>query len=316
MDSTCDAAEHFSENEKLLYELLRTHPPCSAELLRHEVLQHLSSMCEHSPISLGSLEVVGKSHDDQYLRPPIHGERSCVRGSSCMCNFVAKVRYGADTDMAFVGVEFLRPLDAQTWKRSGSYPPVHGRCLLCTRYMVTFLYTMARCNPRFGIGPVREQLVNEGGEALIAHTTPVEPKSEVSTVAVASKQSRSRRRPKTSNASLVSVDAGEGCEDASGFFAVPVPMFASAVSVEDGYHLSKLLFFDEEFMNTTLMRDTPLGNLAFRPFVRFCSTDYKYTRDEDGRSRIVQCGMSCWTHLNGSAPSDSVRPGAPSVHAQ
>ena len=313
LPKTQEKSEHFSDNEKLLRQLLSVHPPCSTELLRHEVLQVLSSMSERSPVRLDSLEVVGKSYEDSYLRPPLRGERQCVRGNNCMCNFLAKVRYGADTDMAFVGAEFLRPSEAQTWKRSGSFPLTQGRCVLCIRYVVTFLYTMARCNPRFEMNQQSESMdetsIQQDG-SLVGGTS-IQSIQDDSPAAVVEKPTRSRRRQKTCTVSLVSVDAGEGCDDASKFFASSVPMFVNSVNVEDGYHQSKLLFFEEEFMNTTLMRNSPIGNIAFRPFVRFCSTDYEYKRDDDGRPRIVQCGMSCWKYLNCSAPSDLVRPGAP-----
>ena len=39
----------------------------------------------------------------------MQGERECVCGDTCLCTVMAKVRHGADTDMAFVGVEFLLP---------------------------------------------------------------------------------------------------------------------------------------------------------------------------------------------------------------
>ena len=291
-----ECTEHVSDNEKLLHQLLSAHPPLSADLLRHDVLQLFCSMSERRSIELGDLELVGKSYEDQYLRAPLPGERSCMRGSNCMCNFIAKVRYGAASDLAFVGVEFLRPSDSQIWLRTGTLPSTIGRCVLCNRYLVTFLYTMARCNPRVSIAP---------------RGTDVSADTNAPTTVVQKPSVRARRRHKTCHTSAIAVDVGDGCDDSSGWYTALLPEYVNAVNVADGYHQSKTLFYEEELMNATLMRDTSMGNMVFRPFVRFCSSDYTYTRDHDGRCRIVQCGMSCWQHLNDSAHSDLVQPGAP-----
>jgi hypothetical protein len=51
-----------------------------------------------------------------------------------------------------------------------------------------------------------------------------------------------------------------------------------------------MLFVDSEFANSQAARKERLGALMFRPFVRFCSTDYVYRSDEDGL-RIVQINV-------------------------
>ena len=288
--------EHFSPNEHLLRELVSVHPPCSMEMLRSEVLQLLASMTERKAVEMQSLPVVGKSYDDAYLRPPFEGERACVQGSSCMCNFLPKVRHGIETPLAFIGVEYMNPTDLEEWKSSGKLPTTHGRCLLCIRYVVTLLYTMARCNPRF-------QLCTE-------NTTVPAAGLSASQVSDQAPVPRPRRRTKQNHASLIEIDEGEGVGSMRKIFD-PMPTFTNAVNCVDGYSSDKVLFFEEEYANTRLMRETPMSNLAFRPFVRFCSTDYKFFTDVSGRPRIVQCGMASQRHLNSSAPSALVRMGAP-----
>jgi len=289
--------EHFSENEHLLRELIASHPPCSMQMLRSDVLQLLASMSERRVIEIQNLPVVGKSHDDAYLRPPLDGERECVRGSECLCNFLAKVRHGGGTSLAFVGVEFMTPAEKEQWEASGQHPKSHGRCLLCIRYLTTLLYTMARCDPRF-----RMHRPEANQESDTFGKTRDEPEE--------GQISRTRRRSKQQQGALLQVDTGEGTSSMHELFDA-VPAFTNSVNCDDGYVANKVLFFDEEFVNSAMLRETSMSSFAFRPLVRFCSTDYKFTEDANGRPRIVQCGMGCKRHLNCLAPSNMARSEAP-----
>ena len=62
---------------------------------------------------------------------------------------MARWRYGDDTDMAFIGTEFLLPSQAAEFKKSGKLPHTNGKCLVCSRYVTTYIYRCARADPTF-----------------------------------------------------------------------------------------------------------------------------------------------------------------------
>ena len=99
----------------------------------------MGDLVEKAAIPTRELEVVPKSHDDAYLRPPdlSLGERPCCLGERCICVWMARWRYGDDTDLAFVGTEFLLPSQRAAFERDGgsALPPTPGKCLVCSRYM-------------------------------------------------------------------------------------------------------------------------------------------------------------------------------------
>ena len=68
------------------------------------------------------------------------------------------------------------------------------------------------------------------------------------------------------------------------------PHAAAVVDCKHGYKRSVLLFCDERFVNTCAGRG-PAAALAWRPVVRFKSTDYRYELDDGGTPRVVQVGM-------------------------
>lgn len=84
-------------------------------------------------------------------RPPnlTIGERPCCFGDRCICVWLARWRYGDDTDMAYMGTEFLLPTQAFEFKKSGKLPPTNGKCLVCSRYVTTYIYRCARADPTF-----------------------------------------------------------------------------------------------------------------------------------------------------------------------
>lgn len=70
---------------------------------------------------------VSKKYEDSFLRQAIHaGERSCVRGEHCECNFI-------DPTLPFVGVEFVLPWESTQSKRN-------GLCLPCLRAATQLLF--------------------------------------------------------------------------------------------------------------------------------------------------------------------------------
>ena len=99
----------------------------------------MGDLIEKAAIPTRELEVVPKSHDDAHLRPPDPslGERPCCLGERCICVWMARWRYGDDTDLAFVGTEFLLPSQRAAFERDGAsaLPPTPGKCLVCSRYM-------------------------------------------------------------------------------------------------------------------------------------------------------------------------------------
>jgi hypothetical protein len=78
------------------------------------------------------------------------------------------------------------------------------------------------------------------------------------------------------------------------------PLHCSRAACPDGYQRHSLLFVDEDFTASRAQRETRLGALQFRPFVRFCSTHYRYAPDgPGGRHRIVQVGIGVDDALDG-----------------
>jgi hypothetical protein len=97
------------------------------------------------------LEVVSKQHDDNFLRPAKagSGERPCINGDKCLAQWLATFRYGEDSDYHFTCREFLLPSQLQRFESSGSLPKQNGKCLLCTRYWHSYVFTLARTSPSF-----------------------------------------------------------------------------------------------------------------------------------------------------------------------
>lgn len=63
--------------------------------------------------------------------------------------WLARWRYGDDTNLAFIGTEFLLPSQHKKFQETSALPPTPGKCLVCSRYMHTFLYRCARSDPTF-----------------------------------------------------------------------------------------------------------------------------------------------------------------------
>lgn len=150
-DAGIDADEAYGSQEHALSTYLKLHPVLSLESTSYQTLQLVANLVGETSIPTKELEIVPKTHDDCYLRPPNVdiGERPCCLGDRCMCVWLARWRYGNETDYAFVGTEFLTPLQAAEFKRSGKLPHTKGKCLVCSRYVTTYIYRCARADPTF-----------------------------------------------------------------------------------------------------------------------------------------------------------------------
>ena len=202
------------------------------------------------------LPVVPKSHDDLFLQPAKEdiGERPCVNGERCLGNFIAQLRYGTETDKAFMCKEFLLPEQHAKFLAGEGLPQRKGKCLLCSRYFQSYVYLLARTDAAFKVG-----------QSPLGMQVFCNPVTHVPT-------------PKV------------GEEENLQYAAAELPTSACVVSAKDGYKPSATLFVDEDWMALRSARESNMGQLLFKPCVRFCSTHYKYVKDEHGL-RIVQVGI-------------------------
>ena len=87
------------------------------------------------------------------------------------------------------------------------------------------------------------------------------------------------------------------------------------MSAKDGYKPEATLFVDEDWAALRSSREGRLGNLMWKPTVKFCSTHYEYVKDADGL-RIVQVGIGADNDAHGlhfqqpAAPTVAVSPAA------
>lgn len=230
--------------------------PClHREATSQRTLQLVAGMFEKATMTADNVVCIPKSYDDQFLAPPREniGERECVNGKRCLAQFIAQVRYGPETDLAFTCKEFLLPDQRQTFLKGGGLPLRRGKCLLCSRYFISYCYILARTDSSFKIGESAIQ-----PQAFCNPVTELPPcKSE---------------------------------EESNVREALRIPTHACSVNAKDGYKPSATLFVDEDWAKLRSCRESNLGKLLFRPTVKFCSTHYKYIRDGDGL-RIVQVGI-------------------------
>tara|TARA_B100001115_G_scaffold182622_1_gene179345 strand:+ start:113 stop:799 length:687 start_codon:yes stop_codon:yes gene_type:complete len=202
-----------------------------------------------------------------YARSPPNdtiGERPCINGERCLAKFIAQVRYGGDTDKAFVCKEFLLPDQHSAFLAGKGLPQRRGKCLLCTRYFQTYIYVLARTDPNFRVGE-----------------TPIGTQVFCNAVAMP--------KPKSADEAELQEASKE------------VPTHCSAVSTTDGYLPSAMLFVDEEFVSHRCAREDRIAAMTWRPCVRFCSSHYKYVKDRDGL-RIVQVGIGVDSHTGSHFP--------------
>jgi len=146
-----DIDELYDENEKALSSFVRLHPMLSLDATSERILSKVALMIDDISIDVKEVEVVGKSHDDVFLRPakPELGERACCNDEKCICRWSAIFRHGEESPNAFVCREYLLPSQEALFQESGELPKTNGKCLLCTRYYTSYIYTLARNSPSF-----------------------------------------------------------------------------------------------------------------------------------------------------------------------
>ena len=221
--------------------------PDRSEATSHRTLQLVAGMFEKASIQSSHLPVVGKKHDDLYLQAANEsiGERPCINGDRCLANFIAKMRYGLNTEYAFTCKEFLLPEARRNFLEGKGLPTRKGKCLLCCRYFTNYCYIVARSDPAFVVGqsPLGLQLFCNPVTNL-----PNPPASASCPTTTA--------KPKPGD----EADLQEA--------AKTLPTHASIVSAKDGYKPEAMLYVDEDWAALRSARESNLGKLMFRPAVR------------------------------------------------
>ena len=126
-------------------------PHRSLDATSTRMLSNVSDLLGETAISSRDLEVVSKTHDDRYLRPANKEteERSCASADRCICKWIAVFRHGEESDNAFVCREYLLPSQEKAFLDNGDLPRTPQKCLLCSRYFTSYIYTLAKNSPSF-----------------------------------------------------------------------------------------------------------------------------------------------------------------------
>lgn len=301
--------EAYSKDERALNDFLRLHPmlrqanlpsnpgvtagplplvtsdpspvtvsfPPSLEATSQRTLELVSGMFERAVMSADNVVCIPKSYDDQFLSPAFQniGERSCVNEKRCLAQFIAQIRYGSETEMAFTCKEFLLPAQRERFLAGNGLPHRRGKCLLCSRYFINYCYILARTDSSFKIGE-----------------SSIQPQSFCNPV--------------------TNLPPSKSEEESNVRDAMRIPTHACSVNAKDGYKPSATLFVDEDWAKLRSCREGQMSKLLFRPTVRFCSTHYKYVKDAEG-VRIVQVGIG--VDDQNDSPSFFGRPSVPEVAA-
>ena len=267
-EATIGDDELHTEDETALNNFLNLHPMLSLGATSQHTLKVVSSAFENYSATAPELPVVSKLYDDAMLRPPNKriGERACACGDRCIAKFLAELRHGKDSELAFVCTEFLLPSEQEAFVNNGTLPPRPKKCLLCTRYFTNYLYFQARSDPTF-----RMSLCNVDVQSF---ANKIE--------------------------SPASAEGAEGAEATEATDPIDYaeltrvqrqgPASVSKVLTKDGYKPCASLFVDEEFVAKQAGRDNSLVTFMFRPIVRFSSNHYKFEMTEDG-PRCLQVGI-------------------------
>ena len=147
-------AKHTCTHTHMHFLHTHPHPPKpvrSLDATSERTLSMAASLVDKYALPTRELETVSKTHDDLFFRRANTevGERPCVNGEKCICRWLAIFRYGEETDAAFVGREFLLPSQLDDFQQSGRLPKAQAKCLMCTRYFTSYVYTLARNSPSF-----------------------------------------------------------------------------------------------------------------------------------------------------------------------
>ena len=212
---------------------LRHREACS-----RTTMQLVSDVFNRASIRVPDIPIIGKAFDDSYLRPPNLqiGERACISGDRCICSYMAKCKHGEDTDLAFVGTEFLLPDERAAFLSGTGLPPRRKKCLVCTRYFTTFIYFQARTDANFKVtsAPLTAQAFGN----VVGVLPPVGTGSDADFTEL-------------------------------GRSMTELPINASIVHATDGYKPEAMLFVDEEFSsNSRAAREGAFSAMMWKPIVR------------------------------------------------
>lgn len=135
-----------SEHERLLDDFVRLHPMCSMSACSSTTMSLLLECQSQTTIPFSPSTSSSKTHDDQFLRAanPAVGERPCAMDETCLCKFIARVRYGKNDTRGFVCREYMTPSQQEHFLNGGKLQSTRSKCLVCYRYLVTYVYTLAR----------------------------------------------------------------------------------------------------------------------------------------------------------------------------
>ena len=64
---------------------------------------------------------------------------------------MAELRHGPESDLAFIGTEFLLPAERAKFLAGNGLPTRRKKCLLCARYFQTWIYIQARTDANFRV---------------------------------------------------------------------------------------------------------------------------------------------------------------------
>lgn len=147
-DDHTECGESYTDDEKKLNEFLKLHPMLSVNALSRKTLSHFSGLLEKTEVPVHDVQAVGKAYDDMFLRAAntLAGERSCAQGANCIGTMLARLRFGAETEKCVVLREYLLPDENDVFMKTGTLPVTRGKCLLCTRYYVSYMFRLLRAD--------------------------------------------------------------------------------------------------------------------------------------------------------------------------
>lgn len=293
-ESTLDALQTRCKNFEMVDQFVKMHPMLSNDVFNPTILSKLDSMLERQPIQLREIPTVDKTYEDGMLRPPDveKGERPCVLGHRCMCMFMARMQFGPSNPYGFVCTEFLLPDQRREWVCGNKLPELPGKCLVCLRYFTTYLYYMARNDSHFQEKTKKFNLQTH--------------QNQISNARQNGSLKRVRFSEDEGSVSLPPLESSENWHDEH-LMAQCLPTHANSIGTSDGYRRDAMLFADEKALQAPAMRTMSINTTPFRPFVRFCMSNYKY-KLVGGKPRLIQINVGerdsthSRKHLNDQPP--------------
>ena len=178
-----------------------------------------------------------------------------------MCSFLAKMRHGPESKLAFVCTEFLLPDERERFLEGGGLPKQTKKCLMCTRYYQSAHYFQLRNGLRgLNNASLLQLQTFTNSTSIDFDGSPEE---------------------NTHTAQTAHTAHTASC----------APQSASEALSDDGYLPSAMLFVDEGFIDLPQGRDGPDSAFFWRPVVKFSTQHYAYRLDEHGAPFVVQVGI-------------------------